>query len=74
LIIVAVLIRFGALASTVLFSTFLVLTRAPLTLDWSAWYAGRSLVVLLFFASLLAAAFYTSLGGKPPFCRALIED
>jgi hypothetical protein len=74
LIIVAVLIRFGALASTVLFSTFLVLTRAPLTLDWSAWYAGRSLVVLLFFASLVAAAFYTSLGGKPPFGRALLED
>jgi len=73
-IIVAVLVRFGLLTSATLWFTFLVLATAPLTLDGSTWYAGRSYVVLLFFAALLGAAFYTALGGKPLFGRALLED
>jgi serine/threonine-protein kinase len=73
-IVVAVLVRFGLLTSATLWFTFLVLATAPLTLDGSTWYAGRSYVVLLFFAALLGAAFYTALGGKPLFGRALLED
>jgi len=68
------LTRFGLLTSAVLFSTFLLLMRTPLTLDWSAWYAGRSFAVLLGFAALLTASAYLSLGGKPVFGRALLDD
>ena len=73
-IVVAVLVRFGLLASATLWFTFLALLVAPLTLDWSAWYAGRSFALLGFFAAMLVAAFYTSLGGKPLFGRAMLED
>ena len=45
-----------------------------LTLDWSAWYAGRSFAVLGFFAVLMVAAAYTSLGGKPVFGKALLDE
>ncbi len=71
---VALLVRFGQLASAAFLFTVYVLVRTPLTLDWSAWYAGRSFAVLGFFAALMIAAFYTSLGGKPLFGKALIED
>ncbi len=73
-IIVTVLVRFGLLAQTLLWFTFGVLLRVPLTLDARAWYAGRSSAVLLLFALLLTVAAYTSLGGKPLFGRALLED
>lgn len=71
---VALLVRFGLLSSSVFMFTLLVLQNTPLTLDWSAWYAGRSFAVLGFFTLLLLAAFYTSLGGKPLFGKALLED
>ncbi|MBK5256864.1 MAG: protein kinase, partial [Vicinamibacteria bacterium] len=69
-----VLVRFGLFSSTVLLFTFYVLVRTPMTLDWSAWYAGRSFAVLGFFAALMVASFYTSLGGKPMFGKALQDD
>jgi serine/threonine-protein kinase len=68
------LARFGLLTTAVLFATFLGLARVPLTFDWSAWYFGRSLAALLLFTSALAGSFYFSLGGKPLFGRALLED
>ncbi len=72
---VALLVRFGQLSSTVFIFTFdMLVVYTPLTLDWSAWYAGRSFAVLGFFAALLIAAFYTSLGGKPLFGKALLDD
>jgi hypothetical protein len=49
------------------------LIEAPLTLDASAWYAPRSLPVLLTIAGLAAYGFRTSLAGKPAFGR-LLED
>jgi hypothetical protein len=73
-IIISVLVRFGLLSAATLLFTFVVLSEAPLTLDWSVWYAGRSLAVLAFFTVLLLFAFHTSLGGKPLFGRALLED
>ena len=73
-IIVFVLYRFGFIASAFVWFTAFVLIRAPLTLDLSAWYAGRSFAVLGFFAALLIAAFFTSLGGKPLFGRDLLDD
>jgi serine/threonine-protein kinase len=73
-LILLALTRIGLLSGAILFFTFLGLVRAPLTFDWSAWYFGRSLVVLSFFATALVASFYLSLGGKPVFGRALLED
>ena len=73
-IIVFVLVRFGLIASAMTWFTTFALIRAPLTLDLSAWYAGRSFAVLGFFTALLVAAFYTSLGGKPLFGKALLDD
>jgi eukaryotic-like serine/threonine-protein kinase len=74
IIAVVVLVRFGLLAQAVLFFTLMVLTVAPLTLDSSAWYGGRSFATLIFFAAALLGAAYVTLGGKPPFGRALVED
>jgi serine/threonine-protein kinase len=71
---VSALTRFGLLSSAVMLFTFLVILRAPLTFDWSAWYAGRSFAVLGFFILLLLFACYSSLGGKPLFGKALLED
>ncbi len=71
---VALLVRFGQLSSTAFLFTVYTLLRTPLTLDWSAWYAGRSFAVLGLFAALLLAGFHTSLGGKPIFGKKLLED
>ena len=51
-----------------------LMSSLPLTLDWSAWYAISSFAVLGFFAALSVAAFHTSLGGKPLFGKALLDD
>jgi serine/threonine-protein kinase len=69
-----VLIRLGLFATAVMWFSHGVLLRAPLTLDGSAWYAGRSFAVLGLFAVLLAASAYFSLGGKPIFGKALLDD
>jgi hypothetical protein len=73
-IVIFVLVRFGLLSSATLLFTFTLLRVAPLTLDWSEWYAGRSFAVLFSFVAVLLLAFYTALGGKPLFGRALLED
>ena len=73
-IFLAFLLRFGLLTSTVFLFTFYVLARTPFTLNWSDWYAGRCFFVLGFFAVLMAASFYTSLGGKPLFGKTLVDD
>ncbi len=73
-VVVWVAVQFGLLSSAMLIVTFGVLSITPLTLDWSAWYAGRSFAVLAFFAGVLVAAFHTSLAGKPLFGRGLLED
>jgi len=73
-ILVAVLVRLGVLATVTMFFVWMTVARTPLTLDMSSWYAGRSFAVLGFLAVMFIAAFYTSLGGKPLFGKALIED
>ncbi len=68
------LTRFGLWCSAVFLATFLLLVRAPLTLDWSSWYAGRAFAVLGLLAGLLFTSAYFSLGGKPIFGKALLDD
>jgi hypothetical protein len=41
-----------------------VLLNVPITLDFSNWYAGRVLCVLLGFVVIAAWGFYTSLAGQ----------
>lgn len=74
LIVVLGLTRIGVLASVVSLFTFLVTLRSPLTFDASAWYFGRSLVVLVIFGGLVVVSAWVSLGGKPLFGKALLDD
>jgi hypothetical protein len=71
---VFLLIRLGllSLVASVVFGTcFLSL---PLTMQGSAWYAGISLTGILLMAALAFYGFYTSLGGRPVFGGAALED
>ena len=71
---VFLLIRLGLLAlvaSAVFQFCFLNL---PLTMQGSAWYAGISLAGILLMAAMALYGFYTSLGGRPVFGSAVLED
>ena len=74
IILVAVFRRYGvlAVASMTLFC-FLALL-APLTLDASVWYFGRSLVVIVAAIAFAAYAFWISLAARPAFGTALLEE
>jgi hypothetical protein len=71
---VFMLIRFGllALVATFVFGEFLELF--PLTTQGSAWYAGISLAGILLMAAMAFYGFHTSLGGRPVFGRAVLEE
>ena len=71
---VFLLIRFGLLAfvATGFFNT--LLSNFPLTTQGSAWYAGISLAGILLMAAIALYAFYTSLGGRPVFGGAVLEE
>lgn len=67
------LLRFGLLSCACLLFFSSALDLVPLTLNTSAWYAGRSFLDLAVLAALAFYGFHTSLGGKPMFGAAL-ED
>ncbi len=67
------LTRGGLLRLVALFFCLFNLLESPLTVDVSAWYATRSLPVLLGIAALAVYGFRVSLAGKPAFGR-LLED
>ena len=74
-LLVFLLIRFGLLAcvaqdrlQTVSLESF------PLTTQGSAWYAGISLAGILLMAAMAFYGFYTSLGGRPVFGGAVLEE
>jgi hypothetical protein len=46
----------------------------PVALDFSRWYAGRPLVLVGFLLALAVYAFHVSLGGKPAFATARLEE
>jgi eukaryotic-like serine/threonine-protein kinase len=66
--------RYGLVAST--FASFAsnALSRFPVTLNFSVWYAGIGLVPLVAVLALAVFAFYTSLGGQKVFQSSLLED
>ena len=51
-----------------------LLTDFPLTTQGSAWYAGISLAGILLMAAMAFYGFYTSLGGRPVFGGAVLEE
>jgi serine/threonine-protein kinase len=70
----AVLTRGGLLALAVALYVEFNIHESPLTLDPSVWYATRSLPVFLVVLGLAVYGFHTSLAGKPPLGRVLVDD
>jgi hypothetical protein len=73
-VILYVLLRWGLLAAIVMGVVWGWLITAPLTLDATSWYAGRSFLVLAACAALALYGFVVSLGGKPIFGTPLFEE
>ena len=71
---VFLLIRLGLLALVATFVFGFCSGNFPLTTQGSAWYAGISLAGILLMAAIAFYAFYTSLGGRPVFGGAVLED
>jgi hypothetical protein len=71
---VIVLLRFGLFALVVEMTITNTLTRLPITLNSSDWYAGRSLAVLLCLMCLISYGFHASLAGRPLLGRSLLES
>ena len=69
-----VLFRVGVLSGLVGYFVLQVLVRFPLTLDFSAWYAGQSILVLLVVAGLAVYGFYVSLAGRPIFADDVLQE
>jgi serine/threonine-protein kinase len=59
-----VVLRFGLLSLTIALLTANLLTNLPATLDFSAWYAPNTLLIVGAIIVLAAWAFYTSVGGQ----------
>jgi hypothetical protein len=68
------LIHFGLLSMSVAWFFYVGLRAYPNTLDFSAWYAGRSLFVLLALSALAVYGFRTGLGDRSMFGDALLEN
>jgi len=62
-----------ALAATFVFQSCL-LTNFPLTTQGSAWYVGISVAGILLMATMVLYGFYTSLGERPVFGGAVLEE
>ena len=73
-LLVFVAVRFGILALYAAMVTERLFLICPLTFDFSHWYAGRSLFVLLLVVGLAFYGFWTSLGSKSPFGAAALEE
>ncbi len=65
LLIVFILFRYGLVALTVAFFVNELLSGFPLTLDFSQWYAGTSLLALLCVLALAVFGFREALAGRP---------
>ena len=68
------LTRFGLLTMLSNWVIFNLLMMFPLTLQVSAWYADISLAGILLMAAMALYGFYTSLGGRPVFGGAVLEE
>jgi hypothetical protein len=71
---VLVAARFGLVALIAFGLVRQLLLIMPLTLDFSRWYAGRSMLAVAIFAALAIYGFWASLGGKPAFGAMNLEE
>ncbi len=71
---VLLLRRLGLLWFLSVFVFGSLLADFPLTTQGSAWYAGISLTGILLMAAMAFYGFYTSLGGRPVFGGAVLEE
>ena len=67
------LVRFGLIALAAAVFTANVLLNLPYTMDFSKWYAGHSVAVVLSFACIAGWGFYTSLAGRQIFKGELFD-
>jgi Protein kinase domain len=72
-ILVFVVLRFGLLAVAVAGLVGTLLRLSPITLDFSRWYAGRSLFALAIVAALALIGFRFALGGRPVLAMTALE-
>jgi hypothetical protein len=68
-----VLVRYGIIAAGGAMFVERLFFTAPITLDPSVWYFGRSLAVLVLIMGLAGYAFHTALGQKPALAPGLLE-
>ena len=66
--------RYGLVALAVALFAQLALSSFPVTLNFSAWYAGIGLAPIVAVLAVAVFAFYTSLGGQKVFQGSLLED
>ncbi len=66
IVLLFVTIRFGLFACMVMFFFAFRLQTFPITFDWTAWYAGNSLLLLGVLAALVIYAARISVGGAIP--------
>lgn len=69
-----VLIRFGFLGLCVFMWSYILLQDLPVTLDFSCWYIGRSMLLVLVLISLAIYGFRAALVGRPVFGNLSLED
>ena len=74
ILLVFVVLRFGLLAVAVGGVVAPLLTNSPITLDFSRWYAGRSLFALAVVVAIALYGFRVALGSRPVFGVAALED
>ncbi len=73
-LLVFVLMRFGLVAAMATFFFYGLLKGFPITTQASAWYAGIGFTAVLLMAAMALYGFYTSLGGRPIFGAARLEE
>jgi hypothetical protein len=73
-LLVFLLIRFGLLAWLAQGIFTNLLGSFPVTTQGSAWYAGISLAGILLMTAMAVYGFYTSLGGRPVFGGAVLDE
>jgi len=69
-----VLIRFGLLAVFVFNVYYILLSTLPVTINFSRWYIGRSLFLLVLLIGLAVYGFRAALAGRPVFGNLALED
>ena len=72
--IVAALLRFGFVGLGAHFVVWNMLVSVPLTLDFSAWYAGHGFFFVLVVLALALWGFWSARGGGPLFGVAGLDD